>query len=49
MTISESHASHIQQVRVAFCFSAPGLDLSAVTEAVGIDPTDVDHQGDVCG
>ena len=24
MTISESHASHIQQVRVTFCFSAPG-------------------------
>ena len=47
MTISEFHASHIQQVSVTFCFSAPGLDLSAVTAAVGVDPTDVDRPGDV--
>jgi hypothetical protein len=47
MPISEFHASHIQQVWVTFCFSAPGLDPSAVTAVVGIDPTDVERQGDV--
>jgi hypothetical protein len=47
MAISDFHASHIRQVWVTFCFSAPGLDPSAVTAAVGIDPTDVERQGDV--
>jgi hypothetical protein len=47
MTISDFHASHIQQVRVTFCFSAQGLDPEDVTAAAGVNPTDVERQGDV--
>jgi hypothetical protein len=47
MTISDSHASHIQRVRVTFCFSKVELDPAAVTAAVGVNPTDVEHQGEV--
>jgi len=47
MTISDFYASHIQKVRVTFCFSKVELDPAAVTAAVGLNPTDVDYQGDV--
>jgi hypothetical protein len=46
MTISESHASHIRRVYVAFLVEAPELDPTRVTESLGVLPDGAARRGD---
>ena len=46
MAISEFHASHMRRVRVSFCVSAPDLEPSEVTLAVGLEPSASARRGD---